>query len=97
MTRKTVKKQDLYEKALEQFKEDRETIVDLFNDLKGKCITPEDFIANGLNLGKYAELMMKNTALHIELMKVVQRDSEDEDRITADDIKLIQERIQESK
>ena|SRR3990167_1403998 len=60
---------ELYDNLQKQLVEDRDIIVALYNDLKGKTITKEDFSINGANIAKVAELLLKSTAQLSEIIK----------------------------
>ena len=60
MTKKIINDEDLinfFEKTQRQLGEDREILVNLYKDLKVQTNDSRDYLANGQNLGKYAELL----------------------------------------
>lgn len=83
----------LYQKAWEQFSEDRDSLKSVFDELKTLTITREDYAINGQNLAKFAELRIKNTSSLIELVKLSFKESEDKNELTSEDLELIQEEL----
>jgi ribosome recycling factor len=81
---------ELYDLAWRQFKEDRELIVELYTDLKTIVKSnPERYALSGDTLGKYAELLTKQTAQVVELLKVVQKQKEKDESLSAEDYEQI--------
>lgn len=72
-----IKKEDLteiYDQMWRQINEDRNKIVDLYDSLKRQVNTAEDFAINGQTLSKFAEIMVKQTAQLIEIIKINQKE-----------------------
>ena len=89
MTSKKIKETDLvelYDMLQSQLVEDREAIVNLYNDLKSKVVAKDDYVLNGQNLAKYAELMSKCTAQLIEIIKINKERTYREDELSEDDV-----------
>ena len=85
---------EIYDLAWSQFKEDREIIVELYKDLKEIVkANPERYALSGDTLGKYAELLTKQTAQVVELLKVVQKQKEKEESFSADDWEKVSKAI----
>jgi len=81
----------VYDLLWGQFKEDREEIKDLYDDLKTYVKEkPERYAIAGDTLAKYAELMTKQTNQVLELAKLIQKSqSSDNDAINDADIAAI--------
>ena len=81
---------ELYDLAWSQFREDREAMVFLYKDLKVLVEgNAERYAIMGESLAKYAELMTKQTAQVIELLKVAQKDQEKDEDLSAEDLEEI--------
>lgn len=78
---------DLYDTLQQQLKEDREKILDVYNLLKDKVVLPEDFAINGMVLSKFAEIMIKQTAQLIEVIRINQREKIKEINLDIEDKK----------
>lgn len=85
---------ELYDLAWSQFKEDREAIMSLYKDLKDLTVgNPERYAVLGESLAKYAELMTKQTAQVIELLKVTQKNKEKEENLSMEELEEIHREI----
>ena len=62
-----------------QVTEDRERIIDLYDSLKKQDNSAEEFAINGQTLSKYAEVMIKQTAQLIEIIRINQKEIQKED------------------
>lgn len=86
----------LYDLAWGQFKEDRESVMEMYQDLKTKCsgsITAYEAV--GDTLAKYAELMIKQTGQVVELIKLAHKAHEGDDGpLSAEDWKHISDEIE---
>lgn len=100
MTRSKIEDEDvveLYNLAWSQFKEDREAIMGLYNELKAHVQeNKERYAINGDTLAKYAELLTKQTGQVVELLKITQAQKEkDEEDMTPEEIEYIAKEIKE--
>jgi hypothetical protein len=75
MKRKTVISEedliDFFQTAKRQLGEDRQKLIQSFEDLKALTNDNRTYAMNGLTLAKFAELMSKQTGQLIDLLKVV--------------------------
>jgi len=83
MSRKVVKTEDiseLYDLAWNQMKEDRESVVDIYNDLK-KMIQGDrqGYAVSGDTLAKYAEILVRQTNQIVELIKIAHKNKDDDE------------------
>ena len=84
----------LYDLIWGQLKEDREIILNSFKDLReivGK--SPERYAVSGDTLAKLAELLTKQTAEVVELLKIVQKERDDDESLSELDISKISDEI----
>ena len=94
-----MKKNDIekiYNKVWDQLNEDREEITELYNHLKDYILeVPDRYAMSGDTLGKYAELMVKQTSQIIELVKLAQKEGGDkESGLSSEDLDLISKEIE---
>ena len=79
----------LYDLVWGQFKEDREAVTAQHKDLKAYIEgNAERYAISGDTLAKYAELMVKQTAQIIELLKIAKKQSGDTDLAEEDYINI---------
>jgi hypothetical protein len=84
----------LYDLVWGQFKEDREAVMAQHKDLKAYiAANQERYAISGDTLAKFAELMVKQTAQIIELIKIAKKESGDSE-LTLDDYKRISKAIE---
>ena len=87
---------ELYDLAWSQFKEDRDIVLNLYKDLHGLVEkNPERYAVSGDTLGKYAELLTKQTSQVIELLKIVQKQKDKDESLTPEDLESISRAIQD--
>ncbi len=85
----------LYDLAWGQFKEDRDSVIEIYQDLKAKCSGSVTAYAEcGDTLGKYAELMIKQTGQVVELIKLAHKSHKDEGGFSLGDLEHINEEIE---
>lgn len=85
----------LYDLVWGQFKEDREAVMDQHKDLKAYiAVNNERYAISGDTLAKYAELMVKQTAQIIELIKIAKKEGGDNE-LSLEDYKRISKAIEE--
>jgi len=85
----------LYDKAWQQFKEDRDLIMDQYQDLKKYIAANNDrYAISGDTLAKYAELMIKQTNQVIELIKLTKKTVDSTDSLSQDDYDEIVKQIE---
>ena len=85
---------ELYDKLQQQLVEDRMLLLDLFNSLKSQVTTKEDFAMHGQNLGKFAEVLVKQTTQLVELIKINQKEmGEEEIKLNPEDKQEIFKKI----
>jgi hypothetical protein len=86
---------ELYNTMQVQMLEDRKAVVELYNDLKSRVLTLDEYALHGLTLARYAELMEKQTALMLEVIKLGYKNSEKENTDLTDDEKdVVYDRIE---
>jgi len=85
-------------KALDQAEEDRDTLLKLFNDLQTKIEGLEQYALHGQTLGKYAELLVKQTSQLVELAKLTSKNiNETDSTLSIADLEQAQEEIDKKK
>jgi lipoate-protein ligase A len=85
---------ELYNLAYEQSTQDRQLILSLFNELKDMLSgSPERFAVSGETLGRYGEMLIKQTNQILELIKICQKQKEKEDNLTEADFIQINEEL----
>ena len=85
----------LYDLAWGQFAEDRESVIDIYKDLKSKCSgSVTAYSECGDTLGKYAELMIKQTGQVVELIKLAHKSHKEEGSLSSEDMDLINDEIE---
>ena len=100
MSKEQIKKEDLveiYDLAWKQLKEDREEILQTLKTLKELTRSDMQGMAVlGDNLVKLTEVMIKQTAQVVELIKVAQRDKDEEsEQLSSEDLNYINEEIKQ--
>src|SRR3990167_6912742 len=88
---------ELYDNLQKQLVEDRDIIVALYNDLKGKITTKEDFSINGANIAKIAELLLRSTAQLSEIIKFSKTAYQKSENLSEEDITSVYKEIQSDK
>jgi len=84
----------LYKLVSEQFKEDREFAVEAYKKLKEYIDKdPQLFLESGDTLAKYGELLIKQTAQVVDLIKLSSKQQVDEGDLTEGDLSAIQNEI----
>jgi gas vesicle protein len=84
----------LLDKAWQQFKEDREAVMEQYADLKAYiAANNERYAISGDTLAKYAELMIKQTSQIVELVKLAKKETQGDASFNEDDLKHINEQI----
>jgi hypothetical protein len=92
------KKKDINDKLEQQLNEDRELIMEAYQDLRSMLGSPQDFAVNGSTLAKLAELLMKQTGQVLELSKIKsKKDKDDNDELNENDLEKISEEIKKAK
>lgn len=86
---------DIYDWAWRQCKEDREEILEQYKHLRDHVKASPDmrYPINGDTLAKFAELLTKQTAQILEMLKIANKDKQGDDSLSADDFKFIQDQI----
>lgn len=86
----------LYDKVWGFIHDDRERLVDMFEDLKDYIVAEKArYAENGDTLAKYGDLLVKQSSQLIDLIKIAKKSHEDEGELTDDDLKMIEEEIKE--
>jgi hypothetical protein len=87
---------DVYDHLWGQLTEDRESIKEVFFELKGLLSgSIERYAVSGDTLAKYGDLLVKQTSQVVELIKVLQKDKEDTEDLSEEDLRKISEEINE--
>lgn len=85
---------DLYDTAYRQAQEDRDAIVEVFNDLRSQLSgSTHLYAASGDTLAKFAELRIKQNTQIVELLKIAQKARPDDGVLTAEDYDKIAEEL----
>jgi hypothetical protein len=86
----------LYNQTLGQFDEDRKAIKELYSELKDYVDhEPHRWGEVGDTLGKYAELMVKQTNQVIELVKIAAKAREEDSALSDADYDFINDQIEQ--
>ena len=81
---------ELYDQMWRQVLEDRDLVLNAYNELKAQTISKEEFVMQGLVLSKLAELCIKQTSQLIEVIKINQKEITKKDvDLDADDKKSL--------
>jgi hypothetical protein len=84
----------LYDLIWGQLKEDREIILNSFKDLREVINkSPERYAVSGDTLAKFAELLTKQTGEVVELLKIIQKERDDDESLSELDISKISDEI----
>ena len=84
----------LYDLAWNQFKIDRETIIKQYEDLRIWINGDQNRYAfSGDTLAKYAELLIKQTAQVLELVKMAHKSQEDDGSLSKEELADISDEI----
>ncbi|MBI2449264.1 hypothetical protein HYV49_03120 [Candidatus Pacearchaeota archaeon] len=76
-----------------QLTEDRDAINGLYDDLKKMTVTIQDYAVNGLTLSKIMEIKIKQTGQLVEVVRMNQRKSKENDKLSEEDKEEVFERI----
>lgn len=88
----------LYELVTDQFSEDRQAAKDAYDKLKEEILKePSLFLESGDTLAKYCELMIKQTAQVVDLVKVASKNQVKNEALTEGDLDSIQDEIDSGK
>jgi len=87
---------ELYDLAWGQFKEDRDSVMEIYQDLRTRCSgSVTAYSECGDTLGKYAELMIKQTGQVVELIKLAHKSSSKEGGFSSEDWEEISKAIED--
>lgn len=87
----------LYDLAWGQFREDRESVMEIYQDLRAKCSgSVTAYSECGDTLGKYAELMIKQTGQVVELIKLAHKSHKEDGSLNEDDWNEIADAIKKT-
>ena len=86
---------EIHDLIWDQFKEDRESIKTVYDEIKLAANNVERLVVLGDSLTKAAELMTKQTAQVIELLKIVEKKKEkqDDEGLSKEEIEAIYKNI----
>ena len=79
---------EIYDCLWRQLQEDRNLVLDAYNNLKSQTTTKEDYTIQGLVLSKLAELCIKQTSQLVDVIRINQKETnKSEVDLDADDKK----------
>lgn len=85
---------EIYDLLWGQLKEDREIVLELYKELKALVKdNPERYAISGDTLAKFGDLLLKQTVQVQELLKIAQKQKNEERAITEHDLEKIAEEI----
>ena len=89
---------ELYDTVYRQAQQDRDAILDVYNDLKVHCSgSLHAYAASGDTLAKFAELRIKQNAQIVELLKIAQKEKPEDKGFSSEDYDKIAESIEKDK
>jgi len=84
----------LYDRIWRQVTEDRDSIKEVFDDLKCHILKDKHlYDENGDTIAKLSDVMIKQTGQLMELIKLAQKSKEQDDRLSEEDFEKIHEEI----
>lgn len=85
---------EIYDLIWSQSKEDRELVMELYRDLKALVAgNPERYAVSGDTLAKYAELLTKQTAQLVDLLKILHKNKQQDSALTDEEMDKIKKSI----